>query len=265
MAKDKYRWLVGMLLLVSFGCQSLPLMVGNSAPQSAENLWEQGQDAMHQGQIHQAIDLFEEGLAADPAHNRSHLSLAVAYLESGRTEIACHHLAQFVEAHPHNLQARALLAELLFRQNRRREARDQWERFLTGAQEENAPTMLAQIRGHNQLAALAEADEDDYRYHLHRGIGLYLLARCRAELTEADGLPVPESLLCKAAGELAHARLLGPGESQPCWYLYEVWRRLGQHQQAQRWLRQAAQAAPFSPLTPAEQRSLILATSQSIR
>ena len=68
-----------------------------------------------------------------------------------------------------------------------------------------------------------------------------------------------EALLCKAAAELGLARMKRPSEARPCWYLHEVWSRLAQQHPAARWLRAAEAAAPFSYLTPAEQRDLRLA------
>ncbi|HVS38690.1 MAG TPA: hypothetical protein VMS17_24250, partial [Gemmataceae bacterium] len=92
--------------------------------------------------------------------------------------------------------------------------------------------------------------------HLHRGIGLYLLARQQAALPEDEcGYP-PESLLCKAAGELILASRERPDEARPCWYLFAVWSQLAQRQPAARWLRQAEAGSPFSYLTPAERRGL---------
>ena len=64
---------------------------------------------------------------------------------------------------------------------------------------------------------LREALGDDYLVHLHRGIGMYVLARRRAELDDpADELST-EALLCKAAAELAGARALRPAEARPSW------------------------------------------------
>jgi hypothetical protein len=109
---------------------------------------------------------------------------------------------------------------------------------------------------------IAEAEEDDYGEHLHRGIGLYLLA-CQSEALEAeDGLSV-EGTLFKAIAELTLARLERPQEARPCWYLYAAWSRLAQHQPAARWLRTAEAAAALSYLTPSEKRQLLFACRQS--
>jgi hypothetical protein len=106
---------------------------------------------------------------------------------------------------------------------------------------------------------IAEASADAYSEHLHRGIALWLLARRRAAMADPESdLPV-ESLLCKAAAELTLASLEQPHEARPSLYLYQVWSHLGQQQPALCRLRQAEDAAPFSYLTPAEQRTLHLA------
>src|SRR5208337_4842084 len=115
------------------------------------------------------------------------------------------------------------------------------------------------IHCHARLMEIAESIEDDYDEHLHRGIGLLLLAQQRAILPEPEGELPAEGLLCKAAGELTLARTDRPAEARPNWYLHEVWSRLAQRQPALRCLRAAVDAAPFSYLTGAEKRNLHVA------
>jgi hypothetical protein len=79
-------------------------------------------------------------------------------------------------------------------------------------------------------------------------------------LPEAEAVLPSEGLYCKAAGELTLALEERPDEARPRWYLYEVWSRLAQRQPARRCLREAGSAAPFSYLTPSEQRGLELAS-----
>lgn len=190
---------------------------------------------------------------------RNHLSLAAAHLQQGNLDDASHHLASYVESHPDHLVIRARYAELLLRQNRLPEARAEFERFVADAQNEGGVAAKHLIHCHSRLMEIAEENEDGYAEHLHRGIGLYLLARERETLPDPEEeLPV-EGLLCRAAAELTLARQERADEAQPYWYLYEVWSRLGQSQPARRWLRQAADVAPFTYLTPAEQRRLTLA------
>ncbi len=260
----RHVWrLLGVLIL---GCQSLlpmPAEPGESSP-LAQQLWEQGQTAMRGGQPDDAIRYYEQSLAADATLTRNHLSLAAAYLEKGDDERACLHLAGYVQAHPEHRVMRARYAELLLRLHRLVEARSEFERFVADIQEQEGDATEQLIPCQSRLMDIAEAQGDDYAEHLHRGIGLYLLACKRSMLPDPGGeLPV-EGLLCKAAGELTLARLERPGEARPCWYLYETWSRLAQRQPALRWLREADAAAPFSYLTPAEQRRLSLAQQRNL-
>jgi tetratricopeptide (TPR) repeat protein len=243
------------------GCHSLALP-DDADPEQAEQLWRQGQAAMSAGDADRAIGFYERSLAADPLATRSHLSLAAAYLEKGQDEPACAQLDLYLQAHPEHHQVRAHHAELMMRLGRAPEARDEFARFIAYAQERD-DTIRQQIHCQSRLMELAEAGEDDYALHLHRGIGLYLLARERSRLPAADDhLPV-EQLLCQAADDLLVSCRLKPDEARPCWYLYCAWSALGQKQAAQRWLTRAREAAPFGSLTAAEQRGLELARRQT--
>ena len=228
-------------------------------PASAQRLWEQGQDALRDGRTDEAIRMYERSLALDPNFANNHLSLAAAYLGKGDDERASEHLACYLAARPHHGTVRAHYAELLLRLGRTDAGRQQYERLVADAQDQGAPAQDQLIHCHRRLMEIAEQEDDDYAAHLHRGVGLYLLAR-QQELVPVAGDGVSaEGLLCKAAGELTLARRLRPDEARPCWYLSQVWSRLDQRQPAARWLRAAAAAAPFSYLTPAERRGLELA------
>jgi tetratricopeptide (TPR) repeat protein len=255
------RRLLGLALwmIVALGCHAGTLLeVPEEAP-PANQLWEEGQEAMREGQPQQAIARYERSLDSDPALTRNHLSLAAAYLEKGDPEAARPHLEKYVATHPENLPARGYLAELLLRLDQLPEARGEYERLAAALQEKGPAEDNQLIRCHRRLMEIAEALEDSYGQHLHRGIGLFLLAKARAVLPEPDGLLPTEGLLCKAAGELSLARLERPDEARPCWYLYEVWSQLPLRQPALRSLDSARLAAPFTYLTPAEQRGLQLA------
>jgi hypothetical protein len=168
-------------------------------------------------------------------------------------------MALYLQACPGHLIVRAHYAELLLRLHRAGEARTEFARFAADAQEQVDQYVKQLIHCHSRLMELAEAAEDGYAEHLHRGIGLFLLARDQQASREPDSALCPESLLCKAAAELTLARVERPDEAQPCWYLYEVWSRLAQRGAALRCLHDADLAAPFSYLTPAEQTGLALA------
>jgi tetratricopeptide (TPR) repeat protein len=230
-----------------------------AAPTPAERLWRQGQDALRNGRTDEAIQLFEQSLVLDPDLVSNHLSLAAAYLDKGDDERAGPHLARYLAARPEHCMVRAHYAELLLRRREVEAARRQYERFDADVQELEQLAKEELVHCHSRLMQIAEQEDDDFGVHLHRGIGLYALAR-QQELLGGDeqGLST-ESLLCQAAAELTLAHRLRPGEARPCWYLFQVWSQLAQRQSAARWLRAADAAAPFSPLTPAERRKLALA------
>src|SRR5262249_11926129 len=158
----------------------------------------------------------------DQQFTRSHLSLAAAHLQQGHLEEATAHLGLYVESHPDHVLMRARYAELLLRQRRVREARAEYERFTADAQARDASLGHPLLQGPGRLLEMAMAEDDGYGEHLHRGIGLYLLARERAKLPDPEAELPAEGLLCKAAAELTLARLERPEEARPCWYLYEV-------------------------------------------
>jgi tetratricopeptide (TPR) repeat protein len=249
-----------MLCLLSAGCQSLPGWAQLEDCPSAETLWKQGQAAMRRGEPREAIACYEQSLAAAPELTRNHLSLAAAYLELGEHEKACVHLGKYVNAHPDDADIRPHFAELLTRLRRHAEARAEWEYCIRLAQEKGKSASRRLINFHSRIMEIAEDQEDAFAAHLHRGIGLYLLGR------ECVGLGTPEmelsceGLFCKAASELALAHVQRPQEARPDWYLYTVWSRLDRRQAAMHWLREAAQAAPLSYLTPFEQRGLHVAS-----
>ena len=225
------RWLV---CLACLGCHVVPI-TPPAPPQSAPTM------------------------APQPQLKASHLSMAAARLADGDEAQACAHLSQFVADQPNHRNARLLLAELLFQRGQHAAAREQFEQTIVRVQQEKPADVRHLLHCHNRLLALADVMDDDYESQLQRGISLVLLAQRRGQLGDPDGdLPV-EALLCKAAGCLAAAHALRPDEARPCWYLHGVWRRLGQPQAAQHWLRQAQAAAPFSALTPIEQCGLVLA------
>jgi tetratricopeptide (TPR) repeat protein len=259
-------WL--MLLLVCLGCQSpvnldvaplpdpTPTQETPNPSAQAKELWEMGQSAMKEGQPQKAIDLFQQSLALDPSMTCNFLSLGAAHLEAGQQEKAALYLARYVALHPEHLSVRTLYAELLLRLHQDQEARCQLERFIADAQDAGAEQESPIIHSHSRLMEIAEADEDPYEAHLNRGIGLYLLARRRADVDDPDGELPADGLLWKAAQELSLAQSLRPREARPCWYLYSVWHGLARQQLARRWLRLSLENAPFSNLTPAEQRGL---------
>jgi hypothetical protein len=249
-------WLA--LWLICLGCHSLPPLEPEEESGAAQR-WEMGQAAMRLGRTEEAIRYYEWSLAADANLTQNHLSLAAAYLEQNDSGSACAHLAQYIDANPDQLPIRARYAELLLQLRRLPEARVQFEALVCDAPDYRGPAAPDLMHCHSRLLAIAEESEDIYNEHLHRGIGLFLLARKRSALPDSgEGLSA-EGLLFKAAAELTLAHLKRPDEARPSWYLYEVWSRLGQRQPALCRLREADAAAPFTSLTPAERCSLCLA------
>jgi len=247
------HWLV--LVCACLGCQTLAAPTPTAAEADvATQVWEQGQEAMRRGQPREAIGLYQRSLALDAGLTRNHLSLAAAYLEQGDQPAACVHLRKYVRSNPHHLAARIHLADLQLRLQRWTDARLEFERCIASAQDLGEPADGPLLHCHARLMEIAEEAEDSYHEHLHRGIGLCLLACQRAALPDPDGEMSAESLLCKAAGELTLAQEDRPHEARPSWYLYRVWDLLDQRQTALRCLRQAADTAPFSQLTAAEKR-----------
>jgi hypothetical protein len=246
------------LWLICLGCQSLPPLE-EEEKSSAGQCWELGQAAMRQGSPEKAIRYYESSLAADPTLTRNHLSLAAAYLQQNDSDGGCAHLAEYVDANPDQLLIRARYAELLLQLRRLPEARAQFEALVCDAQGCSGPAAPDLIHCHGRLMAIAEESEDIYNEHLHRGIGLFLLARKRGAMPDPEPGLSAEGILFKAAAELTLAHLTRPDEARPCWYLYEVWSRLGQRQPALCRLREADTAAPFTFLTSAERCSLCLA------
>lgn len=257
------RWPLRLLVCwLSFWAPLLSAAEPVDEPSPALRLWEQGQEAMLDGDTDRAISLYEKSLKLEPNLARNHLSLAAAYLEKSQDERAGTFLEGYLRLQPDHFVARAHYAELLLRLKQPREARDQFEKFIADIQDNEELASKHLIHCHSRLMEIAEAEEDEYEEHLHRGIGLYFLAWQRSQLgEEGQGLDT-ESLLCRSAAELALARMRRPEEARPCWYLHEVWSMLAQSQPAGRWLVAAQAAAPFTYLTPFEQRGLQLAWRQ---
>lgn len=182
-------------------------------------------------------------------------------LEAGDGETACERLRGYVEEHPEARNAKALYAEILYRLGRYGEARVAFELATAALQEEPGVDRL--FHCHGRLLDVAAAEADEYATHLHRGIGLYLLAQRRRAEPDADGDVSVEAILCKAALELTQAHSTLAEESRAAWYLSRIWRDLGQTHTAERWLRVAEEHAPFSYLTACERAGLDLQLSRS--
>lgn len=257
-ARTVWLW----LCLVSASCRAPePTVERVESPGARAMRAEASHDsAGDKNQVQEPASSPVESPAEKSPSERSHLSLAAAHLENGDLQAAEPHLARYVAAHPEHLIVRAHYAELLLRLKKMDRSRIHFERFIAEVQE--IPAMAAKhlVHCHSRLMEIAEAQGDEYAEHLHRGIGLCLLARERGSTARDEEVELSvESVLCKAAGELTLARQQRREEARPAWYLHEVWKQLDQSRPADRYLREAEAAAPFSYLTPLERRQLQLA------
>jgi Flp pilus assembly protein TadD len=195
------------------------------------------------------------GLPAAPGDDA--VARAAAAIEAGQLDLAAALLDQFVHDHPEQILVRAQYAELLFRLGKNFAAKLHFEMFIALAQEHGDVAFRYLLHSHSRLVALAEADHNAYAEHLHRGLGLYLLACRRSAEEQPEGGLTAAALFCRAAAELQKARAERPDEARPYLYLYAVWLRLGQPAAASAALRQADQLAALSFLTPRERRQLL--------
>jgi tetratricopeptide (TPR) repeat protein len=255
MPSARRRWLRPSLFVLSLWA----VPVAAAEPATALDLCRRGQEALERGQDAEAQACFRESVRLDPDLAEAHLGLATAHLGRGEDRQAGDSLAAYLRLRPGHVAVRFQFAELLLRLGRVEEGRAELERIVAAAQEDAALGREHLVACHSRLVDIAGDAEDGYGEHLNRGIALLLLARRLAREGGATGRLTPEGLLCQAAGELALARQERPDEARPCWYLAEVFAELGQRQPAERWLRAASAAAPFTSLTPWERRGLLLA------
>lgn len=191
--------------------------------------------------------------------NKDMLQQASDCLERGDEAGAVRRLNEYVEANPSHALVRAHLAELLIRQDRRAEAKRQFIAYVELAQQQGEPADRHLLLSHTRLAEIARDDGDAFAEHLHRGIGLWLLARQVRKLPDpGDDSPDPQPLLFKAVRELKKAAAIRNDDARPHWYLNQVWSDLGQHHPAVQSLRRAKESAPLTVLTATERLSISL-------
>ncbi|MFO0880156.1 MAG: hypothetical protein U0840_22640 [Gemmataceae bacterium] len=224
----------------------------------AEKAFQQGQVALEKDRFEEAIGHFQVCLRLNPGLAEAQLSLAAAFLALGQDTEAAAPMQAYLEARPSHFLVRMPFAEVLTKLERFAEARVQLERYIADVQDHPHIADEQLIGCHTRLMELAIRLGDEFGERLHRGIGLYLLAIKREELG-GESRRLAEELYCKAAGELTLARLEKPLEAQPCYYLRDVWRKLGQQQPAERCYREMHQRIGTSFLTPAETRMVHLA------
>jgi tetratricopeptide (TPR) repeat protein len=188
-----------------------------------------------------------------------HLSLAADCLARGDDAGAATYLARHVASNPSQVIFRSQLADLLAKLDRLTAAQSQYESAIAHAQDGPKAAREQLVHFHTRLMEIARLREDSYAEHLHRGIGLCIVA---TRLTESGKLDDVERILIKAASALKEAQGRRPDDARPAWYLYLVWSKLDQPRPAEKCLQKAIAAAPLSSLTPVETRELFLASGR---
>lgn len=186
------------------------------------------------------------------------LGLAALCIEKGDSTGAAEHLGKHLQAHPEQIMVRAYLAEILLKTKKLPEAQHQFERFIAEAQDSNGPARKQALHCHTRLMEIAQDRDDSYAEHLHRGIGMVLLARqLEGNIDREDVEPgFRERLLCKAVAELNKAKKLRPDEPRPHCYLVEAFKKLDQPRSAEKAAQTAKSLSALLPLAPAEMHSL---------
>lgn len=244
--------LVGLLLGVS--PVATPAIPPSPTSPQAMRQWLSGQEAMRGGRPRQAIIAYHQALKADPSLARAHLSLAAAHLDLQEDHLAADHLRRYLDKEPAHVQVRQHLADLMFRLGQNALAEVQYRRTLADLPPTEAGTP-GRIHCHGKLMELAIAMNNPGAAHLHRGIGLFLLAG-QVGLVTGDDQVKPEPLLCRAAGELLKAQHEDSDSSLPAWYLHQVWHLLGQEHLARMWLERVLDDPTLKDLDSAERVEL---------
>ncbi len=257
----------------------------NAPPtRSALTLWQEGQEAMKRGEIPVALRCYQESQELAPDLPRVQLSLAAAYLQAENQPKACEHLRRYLDLEPGHWQVRQQLADLLCRLGHRALAKRELEWMLHGAHHTLAlegkltdpgEAIRHLVHGHGRLMEMAEEENLPGQYHLHRGIGLYYLAKTlpntgeiqpistHSSPSQGEEAPDRQELLLKAVQELTEADRLSKGNSQSAWYLSRAWREMGQSAQAEHWLKVLAKNHVPGELTPWEEREFAVSRGAS--
>jgi tetratricopeptide (TPR) repeat protein len=184
------------------------------------------------------------------------LARAAACLDRGDDAAAAGHLAEHVKTHPDEVMTRAMLAELLFRLGRHPAARSEFDRVVADAQPTTGPAHDHLVHCHTRLMQIAEAADDPFEEHLHRGIAFLLLVeRWDADPARHDGA-MAEATLGKAVRALREAKTERPDDPRVNLYLADAYRQLGQPSASRAARTAAREKAPFD-LTPVERTRLI--------
>ncbi len=243
---------VALVLCLSLGCRGL-----SRPDEFAETAKESPLPVDHD--VVTVAATFVETPASATTPSEDALGLAAACIEKGDSAGAAEQLAKHLQAHPDQIMIRAYLAEVLLKMKRFAEAQHQFERFIADAQEAKGPANKHILHCHTRLMEIAQERDDLYGEHLHRGIGMVLLARqLAAEIDSADVEPgFRERLLCKGVAELNKAKKLRPDEPRPYCYLFEAFIKLDQPRSADRAWQTARNRSALLPLSLSEQKTLL--------
>ena len=193
----------------------------------------------------------------EPVVEKDHLALAAERLDRGDDAAALPHLKAHVKAHPDAVMIRAYLAELHLKLGNAPAARTEFERVVADAQ--GAPPGPARrhlVHCHTRLMEIAQADDDAFAEHLHRGIGLLLLVQQWESDPERRDDVASEQTLSKAAAALRKAKDDRPADARVNLYLADVYDRLGSASAAKAARRAAKAALPDGSLTAWERERL---------
>lgn len=190
-----------------------------------------------------------------PAVMTSLVDDAARHLDAGDDDSARSCLEQYLRVHPDHAVIRAHLADLALKQRDHAAAKLHLDRYIEDAQLQGPPADRHMVHAHTRRVEVARAELDEYHEHLHRGIGLLVVAR---KAGDADDRFV-EKTLFQAIEELKSAAASKPDEARPHWYLYEAWSELGQRHPAETALRRARALEPVGGLTKFEAREMSLA------
>lgn len=189
-----------------------------------------------------------------PGEAADQLALAADALDGGDERRATLHLTTHLADHPDDAMTRAQLAELLYKQNRSSEAREQFEQFVATAQPLSGPVRKHLLHAHTRLMLIAQDENDEYAEQLHRGLGLFVLVQSWDESNRREESSTNETLT-KAVRALRAARAKKPDAARANVYLALAYERMGQLSSARSAWRCAALASPFD-LTPWERDRL---------
>lgn len=120
-----------------------------------EALFHAGNRAMRTGAVDDAIRYFESFLAEEPDHRAARISLAVAYIDSGREREGLEYLARLIEEDPESRGGARLMADTLADLGRLEEALPYFERAV--AQDPDELTLVADWA--TVLATLGRSEE----------------------------------------------------------------------------------------------------------